>query len=72
MAKKSFHWCPLGDRIVVLPSEKEGEKKLASGIIIPEMVDYQRDSSGEGRKGGQLRSARATIRKGREARAASR
>ena len=37
MAKK-LSLVPLGDRIVVLPSEKEGEKKLASGIIIPETV----------------------------------
>lgn len=34
MAKKPAI-TPLGDRIVVKPAEKEGEKKLASGIIIP-------------------------------------
>ena len=34
MAKK-LSLLPLGDRIVVKPAEKEGEKKLASGIIIP-------------------------------------
>ena len=34
MAKKPA-LTPLGDRIVVKPAEKEGEKKLASGIIIP-------------------------------------
>ena len=38
---------PLGDRIVVLPSEKEGEKKLASGIIIPETVDKEKPAKGE-------------------------
>ena len=41
MAKK-LSLVPLGDRIVVLPSEKEGEKKLASGIIIPETVDTEK------------------------------
>ena len=34
MAKK-ISLLPLGDRIVVKPAEREGEKKLASGIIIP-------------------------------------
>lgn len=38
---------PLGDRVVVKPSEKEGEKKLASGIIIPETVDKERPAKGE-------------------------
>ncbi len=37
MAKK-LSLMPLGDRVLVLPSEKVGEKKLASGIIIPETV----------------------------------
>lgn len=37
---------PLGDRIVVKPSEKEGEKKLASGIIIPETVDKEKPAQG--------------------------
>ena len=46
MAKK-FQITPLGDRIVVKPSEKEGEKKLASGIIIPETVDKERPAKGE-------------------------
>ncbi|MEK7135707.1 MAG: co-chaperone GroES [Patescibacteria group bacterium] len=46
MAKK-LSLVPLGDRIVVLPSEKEGEKKLASGIIIPEMVDKEKPAKGE-------------------------
>ncbi len=45
MAKK-FSLMPLGDRIVVLPSEKEGEKKLASGIIIPETVDKEKPAKG--------------------------
>lgn len=30
---------PLGDRILVLPADTQGEKKLASGIIIPETVE---------------------------------
>jgi chaperonin GroES len=49
MAKttKKFSLSPLGDRIVVRPSEKEGEKKLASGIIIPETVDKEKPAKGE-------------------------
>jgi chaperonin GroES len=46
MAKK-FQITPLGDRLVVKPSEKEGEKRLASGIIIPETVDKERPAKGE-------------------------
>lgn len=46
MAKK-FVISPLGDRVVVKPSEKEGEKKLASGIIIPETVDKEKPAKGE-------------------------
>jgi len=38
---------PLGDRVVVMPSEKEGEKKLASGIIIPEAVNKEKLIKGE-------------------------
>ena len=49
MAKttKKFSLSPLGDRIVVRPSEKGGEKKLASGIIIPETVDKEKLLKGE-------------------------
>lgn len=46
MAKK-LSLKPLGDRVVVKPAEKEGEKKLASGIIIPETVDKERPAKGE-------------------------
>lgn len=46
MAKK-LSLKPLGDRVVVRPSEKEGEKKLASGIIIPETVDKEKLLTGE-------------------------
>ncbi|MCX6786324.1 MAG: co-chaperone GroES [Candidatus Kaiserbacteria bacterium] len=46
MAKK-FPLQPLGDRIVVQPSEKEGEKRLASGIIIPEAVNKEKLLKGE-------------------------
>lgn len=46
MAKR-LSLVPLGDRIVVKPSEKEGEKKLASGIIIPESVDKEKPAKGE-------------------------
>jgi len=45
MAKK-MALAPLGDRIVVKPSEKGGEKKLASGIIIPETVDKEKPMQG--------------------------
>jgi len=46
MAKK-FTLKPLGDRVVILPSEKEGEKKLASGIIIPEAANKEKLLKGE-------------------------
>ncbi|MEK7114235.1 MAG: co-chaperone GroES [Patescibacteria group bacterium] len=46
MAKK-LSFKPLGDRVVVRPSEKEGEKRLASGIIIPETVDKEKLLKGE-------------------------
>lgn len=45
MAKK-LSLTPLGDRVVVKPFEKEGEKKLASGIIIPETVDKEKPAQG--------------------------
>ena len=38
---------PLGDRVVVRPAEKGGEKKLSSGIIIPESVDKEKLLKGE-------------------------
>ncbi len=38
---------PLGDRVVVKPAGKEGEKKLASGIIIPASADKERPMMGE-------------------------
>lgn len=44
---KKFALTPLGDRVVVRPSEKGGEKKLASGIIIPETVDKEKLLKGE-------------------------
>lgn len=48
MAKeKKFHIKPLSDRVVVKPEEKEGEKKLASGIIIPETADKEKPMKGE-------------------------
>lgn len=46
MAKK-LSLKPLGDRIVVMPTEKEGEKKLASGIILPETVGKEKLIKGE-------------------------
>jgi len=45
MAKK-FSLMPLGDRVIVAPAEKAGEKKLASGIIIPETVDKEKPIQG--------------------------
>ena len=44
---KKFSLSPLGDRVVVRPVGKEGEKKLASGIIIPETVNKERLFQGE-------------------------
>ncbi|KKW40345.1 hypothetical protein A3I46_00320 [Candidatus Kaiserbacteria bacterium RIFCSPLOWO2_02_FULL_54_13] len=44
---KKFSLSPLGDRVVVKPAEKAGEKKLASGIIIPETVDKEKLLKGE-------------------------
>ena len=46
MAKKLM-LSPLGDRVIVLPEEKAGERKLASGIIIPETADKEQPASGE-------------------------
>lgn len=43
---KNIGLMPLGDRIVVAPAEKEGEKKLASGIIIPETADKEKPMQG--------------------------
>lgn len=43
---KGISLTPLGDRIVVKPAGKEGEKKLASGIIIPETVNKERPTKG--------------------------
>ncbi len=45
MAKK-IPITPLGDRIVVQPAEKEGEKKLASGIIIPDTANKEKPAKG--------------------------
>ena len=46
MAKK-LAFSPLGDKVLVRPAEKAGEKKLASGIIIPESVDKDKLMQGE-------------------------
>src|SRR4051812_1066792 len=48
MAKpaKKFAITPLGDRVIVKPSESTGEKKLASGIIIPPTSGKERPGSG--------------------------
>ena len=46
MAKK-LAFSPLGDRVLVKPADKGGEKKLASGIIIPESVDKEKLLTGE-------------------------
>ena len=45
MAKK-LSLKPLGDRLVVKPVGKEGEKKLASGIIIPVSADKEKLMTG--------------------------
>jgi chaperonin GroES len=44
---KKFSLSPLGDKIIVKPAEKMGEKRLASGIIIPETVDKEKLMKGE-------------------------
>jgi chaperonin GroES len=41
MAKK-LAFTPLGDRVVVKPTEAGAEKKLASGIIIPESANKEK------------------------------
>lgn len=46
MAKK-LSLTPLGDRVVVRPLDKGGEKKLASGIILPESADKEKLLKGE-------------------------
>src|SRR3989338_4579544 len=46
MAKK-LSLKPLGDRVVVRPSDMSGEKKLSSGIIIPETVNKEKLYKGE-------------------------
>ena len=46
MAKK-LSLTPLGDRVVVRPFDMQGEKKLASGIIIPETVNKEKLFKGE-------------------------
>ena len=43
---KKFSLSPLGDKVVVKPSFGSGEKKLASGIILPESVDKEKLMSG--------------------------
>jgi chaperonin GroES len=43
---KNIALTPLGDRVIVEPAEKEGEKTLASGIIIPETVDKEKPAQG--------------------------
>ncbi len=43
---KKLAFTPLGDRIVVEPIGDDGEKKLASGIIIPDSVDKEKPSQG--------------------------
>ena len=43
---KKLPFTPLGDRILVRPASKEGEKKLASGIIIPETVNKEKPTKG--------------------------
>lgn len=45
MAKK-ISYKPIGDRVLVKPDEKGGEKKLASGIIVPESADKDKLMTG--------------------------
>lgn len=46
MAKK-LSLSPLGDRVLIRPLDAQGEKKLASGIIIPETVNKEKLLKGE-------------------------
>lgn len=46
MAKK-LSLSPLGDRVLIRPLDTQGEKKLASGIIIPETVNKEKLFKGE-------------------------
>ncbi|MGH7175020.1 MAG: co-chaperone GroES [Minisyncoccia bacterium] len=46
MANKKISLKPLGDRVVVKPTDAKGEKKLASGIIIPETADREKPMTG--------------------------
>lgn len=46
MAKK-LSWKPRGDHVLVKPAEKAGERKLASGIIIPETVEKEKLMTGQ-------------------------
>ena len=43
---KKFSVKPLGDRLLVKPDEKGREKKLPSGIIIPESADKEKPAQG--------------------------
>ncbi|MFZ1987494.1 MAG: co-chaperone GroES [Minisyncoccia bacterium] len=42
----TFSIKPLGDRVVVKPADKNEEKKLPSGIIIPESADREKPAKG--------------------------
>jgi len=46
MAKK-LGLSPLGDRVLVRSSNTQGEKKLASGIILPDSVNKEKLFKGE-------------------------
>lgn len=46
MAKK-LNFTPLGDKVVIKPVSKEGEKKLASGIILPASADKDKLLEGQ-------------------------
>lgn len=46
MAKSELKIQPLGDRVVVKPADAEGEKKLASGIIIPPTAGKEKPARG--------------------------
>lgn len=46
MATKDLGIQPLGDRVVVRPSDKSEEKVSASGIIIPDTVSKEKPAKG--------------------------
>ncbi len=47
MSTKKSNIIPLGDRVLVKPTQKDEGKKTASGIIIPETIDKEKPEQGK-------------------------